>query len=164
MVQGYRPPKLGWDRIVGRFTIDRKTGCWLFLGSVNSTGYGTMGIGSRIDGSRRTILVHRYVYELFYGPLGALDALHSCDNPPCINPMHLFSGDQQANVDDMWAKGRQVVLRGERVGTSKLTVVEVRKIKRLCGKLSDGAIGRRFGVSTSTVEFIRKGRHWGHVC
>jgi len=81
----------------------RKTdGCWLWEGSKTKKGYGQIGYRNRV---RRA---HRMAYELKHGEGSAEGAqvLHTCDNPPCVNPAHLFVGTPQDNTDDMVAKGR----------------------------------------------------------
>jgi hypothetical protein len=66
-----------------------------------SKGYGSL----RSQG--KTVYAHRVMYELVYGPIpdGAY-VLHSCDNPPCVNPVHLRAGSAKDNVDDMVSRGR----------------------------------------------------------
>lgn len=80
-------------------------GCHVWAGSQDKQGYGWIGIQGR------TRKAHRIAYELAHGlPIGSLRSdqfvCHSCDNPPCINPDHLWLGDARANTDDMMAKGR----------------------------------------------------------
>ena len=86
------------------------TSCWLWTGAkFQNTGYGQI----QIEGSPKR--VHRVVWEMVKGPIPiGLLVLHKCDVRHCINPSHLFIGDQQANVDDMAAKGRKKVSFGER--------------------------------------------------
>jgi hypothetical protein len=81
--------------------VNKTETCWLWTGHCNCDGYGEFSIcGVRI-------LAHRASYLLEYGMLPeGLSVLHSCDNPPCIRPTHLFLGTQQDNVNDMIAKGR----------------------------------------------------------
>lgn len=70
--------------------------CWHFLGSKDRRGYG------RIGGRRAC----RVAYESFVGPLDNRSVLHRCDNPPCINPDHLYLGTSQDNMNDMVARDR----------------------------------------------------------
>lgn len=81
--------------------------CYVWTGTKNPKGYGVLGVGSRTDGTRRVVLAHRLAWELVKGPIQpGLDALHSCDNPPCVRFSHLFLGTQADNMADMANKGR----------------------------------------------------------
>jgi len=78
-----------------------ENGCWNFKAATNEWGYGQMqGFGKRM-------MAHRFAYTVWRGPIpkGWL-VCHHCDNPPCVNPEHLFVGDNLANVRDMIKKGR----------------------------------------------------------
>jgi hypothetical protein len=78
-----------------------ESGCWLWQGFVQKTGYGDVSYRGR---QRR---IHRVMYEICNGPLiPGLDVCHSCDNPSCINPAHLWQGTTQENMRDASAKGR----------------------------------------------------------
>ena len=85
--------------------------CWNWTRARQTRGlkYGIIGIGSRLDGSKRAVLAHRLAWQLTHGPLArqGLKVLHRCDNPLCCNPAHLFLGTQADNVADMFSKGRQ---------------------------------------------------------
>lgn len=79
-------------------------GCWLWLGAKNANGYGVLHVGGRAG---RAFLAHRLTWEAHKGPIpDGQFALHHCDNPPCVNPAHLFLGSQADNCADMKAKGR----------------------------------------------------------
>lgn len=80
--------------------------CWLWAGGSKVGGYGTLLVGSRTTG-RRKVVASRLSYEINVGPIAAgLYVCHSCDTPACVNPGHLFLGDQAANMADAAAKGR----------------------------------------------------------
>jgi hypothetical protein len=67
-----------------------EAGCWQWLGSLDRKGYGRTIIGSRTDGSRTTVKVHRVAWELFRGPIPAgMQIDHRCRNRRCFNPDHL---------------------------------------------------------------------------
>lgn len=81
--------------------------CWEWLAYTNDDGYGMFGVGSRIDNSRRRLYVHRLSWELANGPIpNRLIVCHTCDNPPCVNPSHLFLDSFGGNMKDASAKGR----------------------------------------------------------
>jgi len=66
-------------------------GCWNYLGYKDKDGYGIFTI-SKPDGTRTNIRAHRLVWEMHYDlnvPEG-MYILHMCDNPSCVNPMHLY--------------------------------------------------------------------------
>ena len=82
--------------------VDKSGDCWIWTANRNAKGYGFFKIGSVNS------LAHRVSYDLCVGeiPDGML-CLHRCDNPPCVNPKHLWIGSNQQNMDDMKRKGRQ---------------------------------------------------------
>lgn len=92
--------------------VDSDTECWIWQGSFFSDGYG------QISFKNRPLRVHRAVMELLNGVPGMIDktnaiqVLHRCDNPKCLNPEHLFLGDAADNMHDRDAKGR--TCKGER--------------------------------------------------
>jgi hypothetical protein len=134
------------------------SGCWEWTGSLN-TGYGQFRLGNG-----NIILAHRYAYaqetkqniDNFY-------VCHSCDNPKCVNPSHLFLGDQQANMDDMWNKGRGKpgTPKGERHGMSKLNAEQVKAIR--ASTLPTAEIAREYSISRAVVYDVVKRRTWKHV-
>lgn len=78
-----------------------ETGCWEFQGTRNFLGYGYKRVAGRM------MRAHRVVYDALVGfSAPHMFALHSCDNPPCINPEHLREGTSADNVHDMVSKGR----------------------------------------------------------
>lgn len=135
--------------------------CWLWTAAVDEHGYGKLSGGGH-DG--RMLRAHRVSYELRFGPVPPeLRVLHRCDNPPCVNPDHLFTGTMAANAADMVARGRSA--SGERHSQAKLTADQVEEIRRLVaeGQLSQEAIGARFGVRGPAISRIATGKRWGKV-
>ena len=83
--------------------VDKSGDCWLWLGWKDQYGYGRIGK----ERSDRKELTHRYSAMLHFPDFDpSMYVLHTCDNPSCVNPDHLFLGDQFANMQDMAAKGR----------------------------------------------------------
>ena len=78
--------------------------CWEYQGSRhNVSGHGRIHYNGRIQRA------HRVAWELVYSPINEHEdcVLHKCDNPPCVNPGHLFLGTQLDNIADRDSKGRQ---------------------------------------------------------
>lgn len=96
----------------------RKTDtCWLWTGGLATYGYGRLWIGPHAVGA------HRFSYELANGPVpsGVL-VCHSCDNPACVNPAHLWLGSAAENNRDRDAKGRARHLPAAWAGRRSKTV------------------------------------------
>lgn len=99
--------------------VDRSGGpdaCWPWVRVSDKHGYGRLWIGSRTDGSLQRIGAHVLAYRLTHGdpPPDKPCILHTCDNPPCCNPKHLWAGTQADNNADSAKKGRTVGGKGRR--------------------------------------------------
>lgn len=91
--------------------VDRSGGpnaCWPWVRFTDKHGYGRVWVGSRTDGSLQKIGTHVLAYRLTFGdpPADKPYILHTCDNPSCCNPNHLWTGTQADNLADMAAKRR----------------------------------------------------------
>lgn len=135
--------------------------CWPWQGSTNRGGYGLFSVGSRCEGSRRTLTASRLAFELHFGRALEGLALHGCDNPPCCNPGHLFDGDDAANAADRARKGRSSV--GSRQGAAKLTEEIVREARSLFGFLDVRQLANKYAVSHPTMWKAVHGQTWKHV-
>ncbi len=134
--------------------------CWEWTGGVDGCGYGQLR-GNNV----KLVKAHRFSYILANGEIPkGMCVLHTCDNPPCCNPDHLFLGTHADNSQDKVNKGRQSKLKGERAGRAKLTDKNVREIRSLIAKgWVYTRIARRFGVGKSTIGYIGTGETWTHV-
>ena len=133
--------------------------CWEWQGARNKFGYGKLTVA----GKQRA--ASRLVYELECGEIPAGQFVcHRCDNPPCVNPDHLFLGTHAENMRDRNLKGRARggSLRGERHPQAVLTAEQVRIIRDLATRKvkPQAAIGRQFGISQSHVSEIKNGNAW----
>lgn len=82
--------------------------CWEWLAGRDKDGYGMFSIGPRAIA--RSHGAHRVSWMLEFGmPPSKFQVLHTCDNPPCVRPDHLFLGTNADNIRDMVAKGRQAL-------------------------------------------------------
>ncbi len=132
MIPDYKARKIGLptmptkDRLLENVVVNNVTGCWEWIGC-KRRGYGRTTIGSRKDGTRKTIAVHRLSYLIFKGKIPeGMEVCHKCDNPACINPDHLFVGTRQDNIDDREHKGRNIVKVGEEQPRAKLSKKSVK--------------------------------------
>lgn len=156
---GRRVPLM--DRLFDRIGRKNSTGCILWNGT-HSDGRPVIGVGRRTDGVR---VVTHVTYEWAYGtPVSpGLFPCHTCDNPACINPAHLFLGGIPENHADMVAKNRQA--KGESFPQSKLTADIVRDIRRRhkLGGVTYRQLAAELGVSWKTIEKAITRATWKHV-
>lgn len=130
--------------------------CWDWIGAIISNGYGSFW-----PTSAKSVLVHRYMFYLVYGEIpDEYCVLHTCDNRACINPDHLWLGTYTDNNRDAVAKGRHRGPSGETHPKAKLTIADVRLIRRLEGKVSARELAEDFGINRSGIYKIWKGETW----
>ena len=134
--------------------------CWEWQRGKNEKGYGLL----TLTGVKHTQKAHRVAWMLTYGPIQpGVHVLHTCDNPGCCNPYHLFTGTNLDNVKDKMAKGR--MQKGEKTSKAKLTEDMVRAIRleyietqTSCEKLAE-----RYPVNPSSIFLVLTYRSWPHV-
>jgi len=129
-----------------------KNACWPWTKHIDDTGYGRAA--SRKN--NRDVLSHRHAWTFTNGKIPkGLQVLHSCDNPPCCNPAHLFLGTHQDNMKDRNKKRRF---------SAVLTEKDVRIIRH---KYSRGttqiALAKEFKVTPSNISLICSRTNWSDV-
>ncbi len=96
-------------RLLQYIKICPLSGCWIWQGTIKRDGYGTLDVDYKIKRA------HRLSYEIFKGPIPEnMFVCHSCDNPPCVNPEHLWIGDNQDNQIDSVLKKRNRYAKQDR--------------------------------------------------
>lgn len=148
------------ERLKSKMSLPTNSGCIEWMGAIATSGYGAINIcesGSKYK--HNTVYnAHRISYELFIGviPDGLL-VLHKCDNRKCVNPDHLFVGNQKENMSDMITKGRAIHI-------GKLNADKVKEIKeRIRNGSKNADIAREFTITQQTICDIKKGRSWRYI-
>lgn len=126
--------------------------CWEWVGARATFGYGTMGY------SNRQWLAHRASWIIHFGPIpDGMEVCHTCDNPSCVNPYHLFLGSHLDNMRDMATKGRHPMM-------GRITEEDVREIRRLAeGGMSQQKIAKHYGIVQQQVSRIVRRERWASV-
>lgn len=143
-----------WRRVI----VGEPDECWEWQGHRIKTGYGRL----RFQGRR--VLAHRladFIARHTEIPEG-IEIIHTCDNPPCVNPRHLQRATHKENMEDRDRKLRGA--KGESNGRAKLTEHEVREIIRLRqDDVRVAEIAARFGISQRHVYALSNGAWWKHL-
>lgn len=130
-------------------------GCWNWRGAILGNGYGAFSF------RRRNHYAHRISWLLSRGAIGSSLILHHCDNPRCVRPSHLFSGNYKDNALDMVRKGRNFNPGGESHPRAKLRLEEVRKIReKFDGGCRGVDLASQYHVDKTTISKIVTGHNW----
>lgn len=144
-------------------TIATDNGCLEWQGYRDADGYGKVKVTNKPKSAHRIAL---FFVTGIYGEV----AMHSCDNPPCINPDHLRWGTVQENNADMMAKGRHakgdaLAFKGMAHPKARLTdsqVIEIRT-RYAAGGITHRQLGREYGVSHAMIGDITRRECWSHI-
>lgn len=147
------------ERFNAKWVKDEASGCHLWTGAHLPKGYGII----KRPGERRQFYAHRLAYMIHKGEIPKrIQVCHSCDNPACVNPEHLFLGTSSDNHQDMKTKDRH--LYGERNGNAKLTKRDIIQMRAMqASGIQQNKLALLFGVHPMTVSRIITGKRWAHL-
>lgn len=139
--------------------------CWNWLGYKNKEGYGRTWINDR------GYYAHRVIFNLAFPNTITLEApartsdvgflLHTCDNPSCCNPKHLFVGTHADNMADKVAKGRSPDFSGGKGPRCKLSMAQAEEIRELRKQgISARELAQRYEISLPSIKTLLAGKSY----
>lgn len=148
-----------FDYFLQKVDIGSPDACWVWLGSTRDAGHGSWAYKGYQEGTR---VASREVFKLFKEDPGELYVCHSCGNPRCCNPKHLYAGTPKQNQEDRLKHGTDN--RGSKCKAAKLKEEEVVEIRQLIkNKVKLKEIARIYKISESTIKAIKQNRNWAHI-
>lgn len=144
------------DFILSRVQVDA-SGCFNWLGSKNTKGYGTLSLYGR------NVKAYRASFAVFRREIpDGMSVCHKCDNRACVNPAHLFLGTQTDNMHDAATKQRMSNgSRHSRTGLSESDVIAILEMYKGGSSVREAA--NRFGIKPQLARNIIKGATWRYV-
>lgn len=138
-----------------------KNGCWEWTGARDGNGYGNLFDGEKMQKA------HRLSHAIFIGPIPEkMLVMHSCDNPPCVNPKHLKAATYSENMQDASLKNRWTAIsffrNPETHSHAKLDWDKVMKMRKMYASkfYTCAELGREFSVSSATARAIVLNKTW----
>lgn len=162
-------------RFYDKTKLDETTGCLLWTGIKNPTGYGRMVINGE------WFRAHRLSYMIHYGSIpDGMCVLHSCDTPSCVSKNHISIGTHAENMRQRHERGRyEYCYNGNHYLQKDSSSVQGSKNKRaviteeIAFQIledfrqkkfkSKAALSRAYGVSATVVKTLLCGKTWKHV-
>lgn len=142
--------------------VDKSGGedaCWVWTGAKIGRGYGGIKIAGKM------LVAHRVSYEMANDEIpDGLFVCHTCDNPICVNPRHLFAGTPADNMQDKERKNRGNHAKGTDNGASRLSEADVLRIRAMLAEgWTSRAIAKVYGIAPQTVGRIKRRETWIHI-
>lgn len=137
-----------WEKVEKRSPED----CWEWTHCRTKFGYGRIA-----NGDGKVVTTHRVSWQIHNGPIPEkMWVLHKCDNPPCVNPDHLFLGTGKENNLDCETKGRARRLHGTDNGNCKYSdeIIEIVRSNTMTEKM----LREQYGISRGYVWKVRRGQ------
>ena len=136
--------------------VEKTESCWNWIGSLNRGGYGNFWDSQK----KKIVSAHRFSYMIYFGDPSPLNVLHTCDNPRCVNPSHLWEGTHQENIQDAKEKGSWNPAR-----SSKLKSGDINTIRELykTGCFPQQTLAAQFKVGQPAISRIVCREHWVNV-
>ncbi len=146
-------------RFNAKFVRGNAHECWNWQGGTRPNGKGVL-YGRHHLSNGSVIGAHRFAFQQVTGvlPVGMF-VCHTCDNPLCVNPSHLFLGNHADNMRDMVAKGRSFKGAGEnKKGRALLTNEQATELRM--SSLTERELGIKYGMSAGNAGHIRRGKSY----
>lgn len=134
-----------------KVAITRPNDCWPYRGCKDNCGYGWLTFNKK---QMRASRLAWMIQNKSAVPVRKF-VLHTCDNPSCCNPAHLYVGTQKDNMRDALLRGRYRTV---------FTPAQVRDIYAKTQRgITSASLARHYGVSDSAVRAIKRGERWQHL-
>jgi len=145
-----------WEKV----KIGTENECWEWQSTTGHYGYGIFRLQKKYK------YAHRLAWSFTNGKIpNELWVLYKCDNPPCVNPNHLFLGNAKDNAQDRTRKGRNSNQNGELGNNSRLTNEQILEIRKTYKETltSQEELAAKYGISQSQISNIVLGKEWKHL-